>query len=120
MACLMYVFIYRFIYFVYHLCIYVYLLNHSFNLLFVYLCIYFIYFFIHSFVLSLHCSTIHLLIDRFNCGLLISSPVNTELFNSTKEKCALGRPSGRCDGNNKTDVRIGYMQMWTGYSWQIL
>ena len=88
--------------------------------LFIYVFILFTSLFIRSFLLSLHYSSIHLLIDRFSGGLFINSPVNTELFNSIKEKWALGRPSGRCEGNNKTDERIGYMDMWIGYSWQIL
>jgi len=86
---------------------------------FFYLCIYFIYLFIRSFVRSLHYSLTHLLIYWFNGWLLISSPINTELINFTKEKSALGRPSGRCEINNKTRVRIGYKQVWTGYSWLI-
>lgn len=73
---------------------------------------YLFYLFVYSFVRF----TIHLLLDWFNGWLLISSPINTELINFTKEKSALGRPSGRCESNNKTHVRIGYMQVWTGYS----
>ena len=110
MPCLMCVFVYKFVCFVY-----LYLFIESFIQSFIYLCIYFIYLFIRSF----HCSLNNLLIDWFNGWLLISSPINTELINSTKEKSALGRPSGRCEGNNKIEVRIGYMQVWTGYNWLI-
>ena len=87
--------------------IFVYLLNNSFNLLFIYAFI----LFTCLFVLSLHYSLIHLLIDSFNVWLLIISPVSTEIINSTKEKSALGRPSGKCESNKKADVQIGYMQI---------
>ena len=95
--CISFIFIYLFIY----------LLNNSFNLLFIYVFI----LFTCLFVLSLHYSLIHLLIDSFNGWLLVISPVNTEIINSTKEKSALGRPSGKCESNNKPDVQIGYMQI---------
>jgi hypothetical protein len=75
--------------------IFIYLFNHSFNLLFIHVFI----LFTCLFVRSRHYSLIHLLIDWFNGWLVISSPVNTELINFTKEKSTLGRPSGR-------DVRV--------------
>jgi hypothetical protein len=92
--------------------LFIHLLNHSFNRLFI--CLLFTLL-TCLFVRSLHYSLIHLLIQ----WLTIRSHVSTELINSTKEKSALGRLSGWCKSNNKTDVRIGYMQLWIGYSWRI-